>query len=500
MDLQNLTGVLLLQKSYGRDEKNRLLYRCIPYDKDLSTLLVPYDVKIGFQKSVVNKYVLFSLVGWRNDTESSRIPMGVLRQVLGDVNNLTAYYDYLLYSVGMFRNTGWAKKSVDLKVLHFEQDSLGLDNEPVFTIDNEGTVDFDDAFRFQVFQDGTCCVSVYITDVASLVFNGMGIDYSVDDVLSGVSTLYMPHRRIPMLLDQISKRVRLVAGSLRNCVAVRFFYEFETGRFLRRHCDKKVGVLVERNWNYLEIDSEGENNDLFRFTKLLCDGCCCAKQMVAYWMIQYNRFITGGFSEACFRRKHKVSGDLMSRILEQQEYSLFGSGEKMVFCYKKDENDEDWICPMTNPIRRQADLYNQAIFLQIVRLGMDEGKAISCVINCQMKSVAKIQRETQLLHYMENRKIVEADGVVYRIEPGIKNNRCFVYLDLGKNMGLFSSYKVMDTMVDTMMDTMVDTMMDTMVDTMMDTGCGSLPFRGRFRLFYFCKNHDLKKKICVSPI
>ena len=477
-----LTGVLLLQKSYGRDEKNRLLFQCVPYDKSLPTFLVPYDVKIGFQKLVVNKYVLFSFVSWKRD-----IPHGILRQVLGDVCVLKAYYDYLLYSVGMFKNTSWAKQPVDLLISHNE--GGGGDVETVFTIDNEGTVDYDDAFRFEVFKDGTCCVSVYITDVASLVFTQLSEDVSREAVFSGVSTLYMPHRRIPMLLDQISQQVSLVAGSLRTCVAVRFFYDFNTGQFLRGQCDKQVRVMVERNLSYFEIFETGSvSNDLYRFTRRLNSMCWggsgssgFAKQMVAYWMIQYNRFMVGAFSGDCFRRHHKVRGDWMCRLLEQQEYALLGSGEKLVFGYG---DDEDWIGPMTNPIRRKADLYNQAIFLQVVSLGKEKGDAMACIINRQMKTTAKIQRDTQLLHYMEKRGTAEVDGVVYRIEPVIGggcgcggDNRYFVYLDLGGGLGMFSSYKWGECHYS-----------------------DSMPFRGKFRMFYFCKNHDLKKKIRVYPI
>lgn len=472
-----MTGVLLLQKSFGRDEKNRLLYQCIPYDKNSSIFLVPYDVKIGFQKMIVNKYVLFSSAGGiKRD-----IPIGILQQVLGDVSSLTAYYDYLLYSLDLFRNNKWAKQSVLVDIprdLDLEDGNV----ENVFTIDNDGTMDYDDAFRFEKFKDGTCCVSVYITDVASLVFTHCRNENMLS-IFSGVSTLYLPHRRIPMLLDQISQKVRLVAGSFRHCIAIHFFYDFVSGRFLRGVIDKHVRVLVEKNWNYWEVNSGTETGcgDFFRFTQgLLGGGGKSAKQVVAYWMVQYNRFMSNAFSGACFRRIQQDClfgvGSGYDWFLYQQEYSLLGSGEKLVYCSGSGGEEKDWIIPMTNPIRRLADLYNQGLFLQVICLDDVKGGSMACFINDKMKSVAKIQRETQLLRFMEKREgTFETDGVVYRIEKKEKgeNNRYFVYLNIVGGTGLFSSFK--------------------------GDYDFTIPFHGRFKLFYFCKNHNVKKKIRVSP-
>lgn len=485
-----LTGVLLLERSYGRDEKNRLLFQCVPYDNELSTFLIPYEIKIGFQKTVINKYVLFSFVAFKKET-----PVGILRQVLGDVSSLTAYYDYLLYSTGLFKNKSWEKQPVDILYppvyCNFDYSS----SEKVFTIDNPETVDFDDAFRFELLDNNECCVSVYITDVATLIFKGLGDNVSRDDVFSNVSSLYMPHRRIPMLLNQITKQVSLVAGSFRFCIVVRFFYDFKTGSFLRSHYSR-VSVKVEKNWTYSDLDLI--SNDLLSFTRRLIGNNISSKMMVAFWMVQYNRFMSDSISDFCFRKKHRIMDNWMTRILEQQEYSLLGSGNDIEFsCFSGD----DWICPMTNPIRKKTDLYNQAILLQVVSLTEDEGKLLACNLNIQMKTVSKIQRNTQLLHFMEHHKTFETEGVVYRVEPiSSFNNRCFVYLNVGGGLGLFSSFKVLRLCTNNSPTFIGDK----------DNGCVKNdlsfyetliePVSGRFKLFYFSKSHDLKKKICVSPV
>ena len=48
-------------QNLGRKGK-RLLYRVIPFDKNLPSLLIPYDLKVEFSKEKINKYVLFEYI------------------------------------------------------------------------------------------------------------------------------------------------------------------------------------------------------------------------------------------------------------------------------------------------------------------------------------------------------------------------------------------------------------------------------------------------------
>ena len=51
--------------------------------------LVPYKVVLGFNKETVNKYVRFSFLHW-----DDKHPIGELIECIGDVNNISAYYQY----------------------------------------------------------------------------------------------------------------------------------------------------------------------------------------------------------------------------------------------------------------------------------------------------------------------------------------------------------------------------------------------------------------------
>ena len=60
-----IPAVLALENSqtYGRI-KDKFLYKCIPDDKRLPIFLVPYKLKLGFSKSIKNKYVVFQFRSW----------------------------------------------------------------------------------------------------------------------------------------------------------------------------------------------------------------------------------------------------------------------------------------------------------------------------------------------------------------------------------------------------------------------------------------------------
>ena len=60
------------------------------FDKKSEPIIV--ELKIGFSKNIVNKYVVFKFEHW-NDKH----PRGILVNTLGNVDNLEAFYEYQLY-------------------------------------------------------------------------------------------------------------------------------------------------------------------------------------------------------------------------------------------------------------------------------------------------------------------------------------------------------------------------------------------------------------------
>ena len=59
-ETEHIPGVLVCntQKTYGR-KKDKFYYKCIPDDIRLPIFLVPYKIKLGFNKNISNKYIIF---------------------------------------------------------------------------------------------------------------------------------------------------------------------------------------------------------------------------------------------------------------------------------------------------------------------------------------------------------------------------------------------------------------------------------------------------------
>lgn len=76
-----IPGILVLEgnRTYGRYQNNKLLYKCIPDDKRLPVFLVPYKInQQTFRKNIVNQYVIFECKEW---TPHQKHPIGSLKHV-----------------------------------------------------------------------------------------------------------------------------------------------------------------------------------------------------------------------------------------------------------------------------------------------------------------------------------------------------------------------------------------------------------------------------------
>ena len=204
---QNIPAVLILSgnKSYGRHNKSKLYYRCIPNDNLLPIFLIPYEMQFNFSKKYSNKYVTMNFAEW-NDV----YPHGVINQIIGDVDVLVNFYEYQLYckslnvSIQYFQRQTLKQVSKYGGNLHEIIDEISakypqiedrtLSN--VVTIDNSNTTDYDDAFS--IIDDeinNIYILSIYISNV-SLILDHLNL---WDSFSNRVSTIYLPDKKKPML-------------------------------------------------------------------------------------------------------------------------------------------------------------------------------------------------------------------------------------------------------------------------------------------------------------
>jgi len=220
---QNIPAVLVLDgnKTFGRHNKSKLYYKCIPDDVRLPLFLVPYEIQCGFSKVFQNKYVTINFTNW-----SQKQPYAMISQTIGDVNLLDNFYEYQLYckslnySIQNFQKQ--ASKCVTKYGGNFSQlfaeivskypsieDRTHLD---VLTIDTAKTTDFDDAFSYSKLSDGTHILSIYISNV-SLLLDHFNLWESFSN---RIATIYLPDKKRPMLPTILSDNLcSLHAGMMR---------------------------------------------------------------------------------------------------------------------------------------------------------------------------------------------------------------------------------------------------------------------------------------------
>ena len=199
--MPSIPAILVVEgnRIYGKSNNNRPLYRCIPDDRRMPEFLVPYTIKMKFNKKIYNKYVVFKFNNW-----NKKHPEGRLVNVLGDVSVLDNFYEYQLYCKSLYASIqDFTKKTMrELKTkseAHFidkiitDYNVVDRRTFDIISIDPAGSKDFDDAFGLVDIDGDTILLSIYISNV-SLWMDALDL---WDSFSQRISTIYLPDRKDP---------------------------------------------------------------------------------------------------------------------------------------------------------------------------------------------------------------------------------------------------------------------------------------------------------------
>jgi len=204
--------ILFQNKTYGK-YKNKLLYKCIPNNKELPIFLVPYEIKnISFNKYFFNLFVTIKYISWID-----KHPIGTITNNLGNVDILSNFYEYQLYckslniSIQTFNNAT-TKKIKDFssnynilfdKIINTYPNIQTRNNNDwnIFSIDPINSQDFDDAFSIKILDNDKYLLSIYIANVPILLET-----LDLWDFFSNrISSIYLPENiKKPMLPNILS--------------------------------------------------------------------------------------------------------------------------------------------------------------------------------------------------------------------------------------------------------------------------------------------------------
>jgi exoribonuclease R len=484
-----LAGTLILEqnKTYGRTQNGkRPYYKCIPDDYRLPVFLVPYDMKMGFSKRFVNKYVVFQFDNWDN-----KHPTGMLMNVLGDVDDLKAFYEYQLYrrnishtiteftsrTKKLFKKDNY-KDYVDtiLQNPNFKIEER-LDAN-VFSIDPKGSKDLDDAFSIKSLENGQYRISVYIANVYFWM-ETFGLWESLNN---RVSTIYLPDRRRPMLPTILSDNLcSLLEKQLRFAFCMDVFMD-ENGNIMKNndgddHIEfKNVMIRTRNNFAYGEprLSKERDYNTLYRITKCMKYDIEDSHDVVAQWMI----FMNSRCGEFMVKRKVGIFRSAIAKntVVTNKNDNLTDETQRVIDNWKNlsgqyivfDENADNMrhdvlktnnYVHMTSPIRRLVDLLNQLMFF--CEFNMVQNQSSMSVnflkkwldnldyINDSMRSVRKVQNDCEMMTMcVKNPDIVnqEYSGVIF--DKIIRNNGVFTYMVYIEKLKLFTKLTTDDILIE----------------------------------------------------
>ena len=423
-----IAGVLVLKnnKTFGKF-KNKYLYKCIPDDKSIPEFLIPYKPYIKFLKNQVNKYIVFRFIHWNN-----KHPRGQIQQTIGDVTELSCFYEYQIYCKNLYHSIAKFKKKTKEKLKQHDEeyytkliiDKYTIENrlnyENIITIDSTGSKDLDDAIGFQDISETEIMISIYITNITFLV----EILDLWDSFSPQIATIYLPDGKRPMLPNILSDDISsLLENKNRIAFTLDIIVNRETGEIIK-HSFKNTQIKVKYNLHH--GTDKLKNNEVFQTLKKICqkmnkkkiylDSVSSSSEIVSYYMVLMNylsalqlcKFKTGIYRFAKENKDYEAPDNINKDV---KKFLTIWNSTGGKYCNYEDVSAHEMLklesyLHITSPNRRLVDMLNMIVFQDKLGIIMSDkaqqfySKWLESMdyINDSMRSIRKVQNDCSLLN------------------------------------------------------------------------------------------------------
>jgi exoribonuclease R len=434
-----IPGVIILKgnKTYGRHTNGKFLYKCTPDDPKIPSFLVPYEMKhMGFSKVFTNLYVTIVFVEW-----SQKHPMGVIHQLIGEVDELVNFYEYQLYCKNVNASLQkFTKNTLKSFKQHLELTDYICEKYPniedrthwkVFSIDPEGSVDFDDAFSIRQITNANgesiTQLSIYIANV-TLWIDALQL---WQDFTNRVSTIYLPDKKRTMLPSILSDNLcSLQTKCSRFAFTMDIFISDATNEIYEvNYLNTKVKLYKNYVYEEPQLLQDKEYHMLMHYVKNVLspkhqymENIADSHDVVQYLMIFMNYYCAkellsqknGIFRSVVVKPSANTSGldklpEDVSKFLKMiQSFSgRYIDIKKTDEPIRHDMMNMDAYIHITSPIRRLVDLLNMIQIqknMGIVELSSEAMLFLKSwrknieLINTQTRAIKKVQTDCNLLH------------------------------------------------------------------------------------------------------
>ncbi len=134
------------------------------------------------------------------------------------------------------------------------------DDNPIdaFTIDDEKTVDYDDAISFSKTDEGSV-VSIHISNFSKIIDYNSAID---TEASKRMQSIYSPYGNYNLYSDDIISDISLRKGEIREVISISFLVDRDYK--IISHEILKNKIKITNNYSYKEIDSFIEKDEIFK--------------------------------------------------------------------------------------------------------------------------------------------------------------------------------------------------------------------------------------------
>jgi len=422
-----IPAVVILNKSY-RHTNNKIIYKCIPYNKNYPLFLVSKPKNKSFSKHIENDLVLIKYKNW-----CDKHPQATIVDTLGKVSNIHSYIRYLLFAKNIYYkpsiidNTSIINTIISKNVLNIKD----LTNRNVYTIDPKGSEDLDDAVGI-ILKDNNYIISTYISNVA-LVLDKL---HFWSKMTNQVSTIYLENKIYPMLSKILSENMCSLKEKT-NRLVICTDIAINSNNIISKVDIYPALIYIGNNYEYDAVDLLDDNDYKLLFTKIQQISQINkpvyvinnSHDLIEYLMILTNYYTakklynykTGIFrvvSMSANNTTNKLSKFLQYWKYCKSNYIEYSSNIKL----NHDSLQLDLYTHITSPIRRLVDILNQIVFINNYLDISEEAlefytKWVNNLseITSSMKKIRKVSNYSILLNKLKIENKVNYTGYVIEI-------------------------------------------------------------------------------------
>ncbi len=453
---EKIVGILLCDSKYkfGKKDGKKNIYMFQPTKYWFPLFYVASSHEYG-----PKRYCVVEFKSW---TVEDKYPWGEIIETIGIVGNKEAEYEHLRCYYG-FYNNHWKLENEFWKELCMEMNNMCL-KEPtynnLFSIDPIGCEDIDDAFHI-CQKDETIEIGVHIASPTTFFEN-----YS-EKVLSRVSTIYLPHRKINMLPSVLATSFySLLPDKVRPSVSFVLVFD-RLYNLIEKRIEESSLVSNKKAYDYDEFQEKIMNNlELNNSKQIFCklsnhffNKNLDSHTLVEEWMLYINTWVaetlidpqlnysnnnavlrvqpkpldiistgTNNNDENYDNNSNNVLNEYLKREhLESAKYIVFKNNQNDN-CTQSETNqiqtihsslNKEYYTHFTSPIRRSIDFWNH---LLLRRVNLTNPLIINEYIdniNDFMKRTRKLQRMIKRLEFLfklnDSKEVLQSTGYIVKM-------------------------------------------------------------------------------------